>query len=470
MSDLIVQPSVKGAYPTVQTKPVDGVDHVFANLLLAESTTDASEDAEGVLPVEQPADRLSYKFQRLRESLRQAIAAGTLRGRLPGERSLAKQFQVNAKTLSKALTDLAAEGLLDRTVGRGTFVRQGDASTRDPSFAGYESSAGNGRVLVLTRTLGGASNHSSTKVQSAATEFRSQPSKFAPETDPLINAFAAASIGGEPIVTGPIGTESIGTEPVDPGDSSTIPAAVTLCSDIKKLRPSFLVKFTAVVDLHGLAGDDVIRDAMLRGMKVILVDRLPRPYSCHAVLVERVLPTIYLIKRLAAMGHQLITISFDAGQSEAVAAIRQSLDVIVPHLNIRFSTTQDLHEITGTRSQILASTAYVFDQFAPASQFMALLQTLKISVPADVSVAALGLCDSSRNRKSGVDGPLDPNEPVDVGPQCSGYPIYAKSVIATIHELAQTPMPVRPLPTWLTGEFVDRGTMGIVGPIQNSEL
>ena len=459
MSDLIVQPSVKGAYPTVQTKPVDGVDHVFANLLLAESTTDASEDAEAVLPVEQPADRLSYKFQRLRESLRQAIAAGTLSGRLPGERSLAKQFQVNAKTLSKALTDLAAEGLLDRTVGRGTFVRQNDASTRDSSFAGYESSAGNGRMLVLTRILGGASGHSSTMVQSAATDFQSQPSKFALETDPLIDAFAAASIG----------TESIGTDLVDPVAASSAPA-VTLCNDIKRLRPSFLVKFTAVVDLHGLAGDDVIRDAMLRGMKVILVDRLPRPYSCHAVLVERVLPTICLIKRLAAMGHQSITISFDAGQSEAVAAIRQSLDVIVPHLNIRFSTTQDLHEITGTRSQILASTAYVFDQFAPASQFMALLQTLKISVPADVSVGALGLCDSSRDRKSGIDGPLDTDEPVDVGPPCSGYPIYAKTVIAAIHELAQTPMPVRPLPTWLTGEFVDRRTMGIVGPIQNSEL
>ena len=36
---------------------------------------------------------------------------------------LAKRFHVNAKTLSKALTDLAAEGLLDRSIGRGTFVK-----------------------------------------------------------------------------------------------------------------------------------------------------------------------------------------------------------------------------------------------------------------------------------------------------------------------------------------------------------
>ena len=67
--------------------------------------------------------RLSYKFQRLREKLRQAILKGELTGKLPGERELAKRFHANAKTLSKALTDLAAEGLLDRSIGRGTYVK-----------------------------------------------------------------------------------------------------------------------------------------------------------------------------------------------------------------------------------------------------------------------------------------------------------------------------------------------------------
>src|SRR5215208_5223130 len=67
--------------------------------------------------------RLSYKFQRLRERLRQAISSGELSGKLPGERQLSRRFRVNAKTLSKALTDLAAEGLLERSIGRGTFVR-----------------------------------------------------------------------------------------------------------------------------------------------------------------------------------------------------------------------------------------------------------------------------------------------------------------------------------------------------------
>lgn len=76
--------------------------------------------------------RLSYKFQRLRERIRQAVNSGELSGKLPGERQLARRFKVNAKTLSKALTDLAAEGLLERSIGKGTFVR-GSAASSSPA-------------------------------------------------------------------------------------------------------------------------------------------------------------------------------------------------------------------------------------------------------------------------------------------------------------------------------------------------
>jgi DNA-binding transcriptional regulator YhcF (GntR family) len=83
---------------------------------------------------------MSYKFQRLREKIRQAVASGELKGKLPGERELARRFAVNAKTLSKALTDLAAEGLLHRSIGRGTFVK-GSADVEAES---------DGRWLLLT--------------------------------------------------------------------------------------------------------------------------------------------------------------------------------------------------------------------------------------------------------------------------------------------------------------------------------
>jgi DNA-binding transcriptional regulator YhcF (GntR family) len=70
-----------------------------------------------------PRGGTNYKFQRMRERLRAAIASGELHGKLPGERLLARRFKVNVKTLSKSLTDLAAEGVLERVIGLGTFVR-----------------------------------------------------------------------------------------------------------------------------------------------------------------------------------------------------------------------------------------------------------------------------------------------------------------------------------------------------------
>ncbi|HEV8605198.1 MAG TPA: GntR family transcriptional regulator [Tepidisphaeraceae bacterium] len=75
----------------------------------------------------QQGERLSYKFQRLRERLRDAVVNGELAGKLPGERELARRFKANPKTLSKALTDLAAEGLLERSIGRGTYVKGSSA-------------------------------------------------------------------------------------------------------------------------------------------------------------------------------------------------------------------------------------------------------------------------------------------------------------------------------------------------------
>jgi len=72
--------------------------------------------------------RLSYKFQRLRESIRNAVLQGEFADRLPGERTLGKRFGANAKTINKALSDLTAEGLLIRQIGRGTFVAKRESA------------------------------------------------------------------------------------------------------------------------------------------------------------------------------------------------------------------------------------------------------------------------------------------------------------------------------------------------------
>jgi DNA-binding LacI/PurR family transcriptional regulator len=79
---------------------------------------------------------LSYKFQRLREQLRSAVLSGEFRDRLPGERQLGRRFNANAKTINKALCDLARDGLLTRQIGRGTFVT-GPGSTGSPATKQY---------------------------------------------------------------------------------------------------------------------------------------------------------------------------------------------------------------------------------------------------------------------------------------------------------------------------------------------
>lgn len=100
-------------------------------------------DGQGGFPLQDhDGNGLSYKFQRLREQLRSAVTKGELTGKLPGERVLARKFQVNAKTLSKALTDLAAEGLLDRSIGRGTYVKNGDGNGK----------ATTGNLIILCET------------------------------------------------------------------------------------------------------------------------------------------------------------------------------------------------------------------------------------------------------------------------------------------------------------------------------
>jgi DNA-binding transcriptional regulator YhcF (GntR family) len=117
----------------------------------------------------QRGERLSYKFQRLRERLRDAVTNGELSGKLPGERELAKRFKANPKTLSKALTDLAAEGLLERSIGRGTYVK----GTSAPEDLG-------GRWLILVDEVDRKSaiveqllkSHSDAEAVVAGTEMR----------------------------------------------------------------------------------------------------------------------------------------------------------------------------------------------------------------------------------------------------------------------------------------------------------
>ncbi len=65
-----------------------------------------------------------FRYEVIAEDLRQNILVGQfpVGSRLPSEPELAREYGVNHQTLRKALALLAADGLLDRHRGRGTFV------------------------------------------------------------------------------------------------------------------------------------------------------------------------------------------------------------------------------------------------------------------------------------------------------------------------------------------------------------
>ena len=64
------------------------------------------------------------KYEMIREQLRQRISSGIYTGKLPGERVLAREFDVNFLTVRKAMPDLVTEGLIERISGKGSFVKR----------------------------------------------------------------------------------------------------------------------------------------------------------------------------------------------------------------------------------------------------------------------------------------------------------------------------------------------------------
>jgi DNA-binding GntR family transcriptional regulator len=85
-----------------------------------------------------------------------AIAAGELKpgARLPAERVLCERFGVSRATIRRALRELVAEGLVEATVGRGSFVTReplGEAPNKLMSFTELGGSRG---LTASARVLG----------------------------------------------------------------------------------------------------------------------------------------------------------------------------------------------------------------------------------------------------------------------------------------------------------------------------
>jgi DNA-binding transcriptional regulator YhcF (GntR family) len=324
---------------------------------------------------------MSYKFQRLREKLRQAVASGELSGKLPGERALAKRFHVNAKTLSKALTDLAAEGVLDRSIGRGTYVKGSAPAPTAP-----------GRWLVLCDA--GAETASACLVD----ELR--------RTNPDLHTITSSSVAG--------------------------------------MRPSFLNAFGAVIDMAADTPETFLRDLVVRNLPVVVVNREPKTYSTHAVLVDAALGAARIGRDLMIAGHRRLVAVEPRGSTTISHALRQAARRYNGGAEVDTCLPADMEQGRGVSAVIENGvTAVVCDCVATAERVKRGLERQGLEVPAHLSLAAVGCLCSSRNECP-----------------CSGYFSDCVPVAEAVVSLLRDNAPARPTTLWMAGEFIDRGTIG----------
>ncbi len=314
-------------------------------------------------------DSLSYKFQRLRERLRQAIVSGELAGKLPGERVLAQRFDANPKTLGKALTDLAAEGLLERSIGRGTYVK-GSARAAEASQDAW---------MILC---------DAGQVESS-----------------LVREFARIAPASE-IVAGE-----------------------------QKLRPSFLNQFNTVIDLSSGSSDSLHRTLLVRGMFLVLVGREDAPYRLNSVLLDRAYAAAGLARDLLLGGHRSILVVEPGGQTTVSRAVRTAITRYVPYAGVQTCTVQELPSHLGRgATAVLCDGADCAAQVRRAFADRAALR--------DVSLAAVGVCEG--------DAP------------CTGIYATPADVAQAVRQMMETAQMHRPVTLWLSGTYVDRGTVRAV--------
>ena len=312
---------------------------------------------------------LSYKFERLRERLRGAIASGELAGRLPGERILSRRFQVNAKTLGKALTDLASEGLVQRRVGRGTFVL-------GPL----------GQLPVAARWL-----------------IVNDPS-------------AAASV---------LVTELLRLNP----ESRCFPAG-------EVLRPSLLSQYTAVINCAGAMPDSFYHDLAIRGLPVLDTVRASGTYSTHGVLLDRSQGAFNLGRDLLFAGHKRLAAIDVGGRTTVFDALTWAVARYGSGASVLAARAEHLGDAIHQ-----GVSAVVCDGVETAAEAGQILNDGRSSLllAGNISLAAVG----------------ELSERVC----CSGYyldPVRQAQAIAGVMANLQAH---RLSVIWLSGTFIDRGTM-----------
>ena len=95
------------------------------------------------------------KWAQIEDALAARIGGGELRvgDRLPAERELCDQWRVSRGTIRQAMQALEARGLVERGVGRGTFVAAGKVEVRLHDVAGFTEQMARAGLQASARVL-----------------------------------------------------------------------------------------------------------------------------------------------------------------------------------------------------------------------------------------------------------------------------------------------------------------------------
>ncbi|MHC4716230.1 MAG: GntR family transcriptional regulator [Planctomycetota bacterium] len=77
------------------------------------------------------------RYLQVKTLLKREILKGNLAGKIPSERTMARQFEVSYLTVRRAIGELVEEGLLYREHGRGTFVPEVGTISRKTQSIGF---------------------------------------------------------------------------------------------------------------------------------------------------------------------------------------------------------------------------------------------------------------------------------------------------------------------------------------------
>jgi LacI family transcriptional regulator len=338
-----------------------------------------------------------YKYQRLRDRLRQAVKSGELSGKLPGERELARRYDANAKTVNKALCDLTSEGLLVRHVGRGTFVADGAAPM-----------ASSRRKLLTYAWISGVP----TSADETAVQRR------------------AESLVRER------GHRLVCVRLAEPGDGVISDSAVT---------PGQLRSWDGIV-LQGRTSDRLLADLHRRHLPCVLVQNTHERIRTSAVLTDYAQGAFELTQYLVRLGHEQIRLVISADLAPAACAAEAGYRAALQRNGLRAAActwAEPGFRWDGLLSAVDRPTALICVGSALARDAVLKAAAGNVAIPSRLSLCAL----------------CEPGEPL-VDPAITSYEVRAEDIAHWVVELLLGATPGQlPRMIIVPGQLTDRGSV-----------